>query len=271
MGPWAHPVHPAGCAMSVRGAVRLVAVAVLIGLGTIIVRATSPSTSSTSPSIGHAPSGVSVLVASPLAPVVAEMAPFDRISSGTADALAAQVIEGVPADVLVAADSATADALHAKGLTGPPAVIAHDRLVIITPSGNPARIYSIADLARPGVRLVIGSPGSAIGRYTRQALAQLHASAALGNAVQQAADAATITTAVVLGDADAGIAYASQAHVLGAKVHVVSIPTSAQPVISDTAAVLANAPHPASALAFVGYLTGPNGRSYLRRFGFAVP
>jgi len=41
--------------------------------------------------------------------------------------------------------------------------------------------------------------------------------------------------------------------------------------VSDTAAVLANAPHAASALAFVGYLTGPNGRAYLRRFGFAVP
>jgi molybdate transport system substrate-binding protein len=257
--------------MSVRGALRLAAVAVLIGVGAIIVRATSPSTSSASLSIGHAPSGVSVLVASPLAPVVAEMAPFDRISSGTADALAAQVIEGVPADVLVVADSATSVALHAKGLTGSPVVIAHDRLVIITPPGNPARIHSVADLAGRGVRLVIGGPGSAIGRYTRQALAQLGVGAALANAVQQAADAATITTAVVLGDADAGVAYASQAHALGAKVHVVSIPTSAQPVISDTAAVLANAPHPASALAFLGYLTGPNGRAYLRRFGFAVP
>lgn len=257
--------------MSVRGVVRLVAVAVLIGVGAIIVRATSPSTTSASLSIGHAPSGVSVLVASPLAPAVTEMAPFDRISSGNTDALAAQIIEGVSADVLVAADTATPVALHAKGLTGPPVVIAHDQLVIITPPRNPARIHSIADLARPGVRVVIGNAESSIGRYTRRVFAQLRADAALANVARQGSEAPTITTAVVLGDADAGVAYASQAHALGTKVHVVPIPASAQPVISDTAAVLVNAPHPASALAFLGYLIGPNGRAYLRRFGFAVP
>jgi len=257
--------------MSIRGAVRLLAVAVLIGLGAIIVRATSPSTRSVSTSIGHAPSGVSVLVASPLAPVVTEMAPADRISSGNADALAAQVIEGVPADVLVAADIATPLALHAKGLVGVPVVIAHDQLVIITPPGNPARIHSVADLAKPGVRLVIGSPESSIGRETRQMLARLGADGALSNVVHEASDAATITTSVVLGNADAGVAYASQAHALGDKVQRVAIPAPGQPVISDTAAVLMNAPHPASALAFVNYLRGPNGRAYLRRFGFLVP
>ncbi len=257
--------------MSVRGALRLAAIFVLIGVGAIIVRVTSPSTTSASTSIGHAPSGVSVLVASPLAPVVAAMAPVDRISSGNADALAAEVIEGVSADVLVAADTATPTALHARGLTGPPVVIAHDELVVITPPGNPARIRSVADLTKPGVRLVIGSPESSIGRDTRAMLAQLGADAALSNVVREAPDAATITTTVVLGDADAAVAYASQAHALGNKVHTVPIPASAEPVISDAAAVLTNAPHPAAALAFLAYLSGPNGRAYLKRFGFSVP
>jgi len=74
-----------------------------------------------------------------------------------------------------------------------------------------------------------------------------------------------------LGNADAAVVYASQAQALGRRVRTVPIPESAQPVISDTAAVLTAAPHPAVAAAFLRYLTGPNGRAYLQRFGFSVP
>jgi molybdate transport system substrate-binding protein len=257
--------------VSRRDLVRLAAVAVLIGLGAMIVRATSPSANTASTAIGHAPSGVSVLVTSSLAPVVMQMAPADRISIGTADALVGQVIEGAPADVLIAADAATALALHAKGLTGPPVVIAHDQLVVITPPGNRARIHSVADLAKPGVRLVVGSPESSIGRDTREVLAQVGADAALANVVREAPDAGTITTSVVLGNADAAVVYASQARALGKTVRTVSISSSTQPMIGDVAAVLTGAPHPLPAAAFLRYLTGPNARAYLQRFGFSVP
>lgn len=251
--------------------IRLAVVAALIGAGAIIVRATSPSANSSSTAIGHAPSGASVLVAPPLAPVVMQMAPADRISIGSAEALAAQVVEGAPSDVLITTDAATALALQAKGLTGPPIVIAHDRLVVITPPQNPARIHSVADLAKPGVRLVVGSPDSTIGRDTRAALAHLGTTAALANVVREAPDAGAIATAVVLGNADAAVVYASQAQALGRRVRTVSIPESAQPLISDTAAVLSAAPHPRVGAAFLRYLTGPNGRAYLQRFGFSAP
>ncbi len=257
--------------MSRRDLIRLGVVAVLIGAGAIIVRATSSSASSASTAVGHAPSGASVLVASPLAPVVMQMAPADRISIGSAETLAAQVIAGAPSDVLITTDAATAQALQSKGLTGAPVVIAHDRLVVITPPQDPARIHSVADLAKPGVRLVVGSPDSPIGRDTYAALAHLRATGALGNVVREAPDAGVITTAVVLGNADAAVVYASQAQALGGRVRTVSIPESAQPVISDTAAVLTAAPHPRVGAAFLRYLTGPNGRAYLQRFGFSVP
>ena len=257
--------------MSRRDLIRLVVVAVLIGVGAIIVRATSPSANSASTAIGHAPSGASVLVASPLAPVVMQMAPADRISIGSAEALASQVIAGAPSDVLITTDTATALVLQSKGLTGPPVVIAHDRLVVITPPSNPGRIHAFADLAKPGVRLVVGGPDSSIGRDARAALAHVGATAALANVVHEAPDAGAITTAVVLGNADAAVVYASQAQALGRRVRTLSIPGSAQPVISDTAAVLTAAPHPGAAAAFLRYLTGPNGRAYLERFGFSVP
>ena len=144
-------------------------------------------------------------------------------------------------------------------------------LVMITPPGNPARVRSVADLARPGVRLAIGAADSSIGRATRAALAQLGAEAALANIVREAPGCG--------GDDDigrarrcrCGIVYASQAHALGKRSIRSPIPASAQPVISDAAAVLVSAPHPASAQAFLAYLIGPNGRAYLSQFGFSVP
>jgi molybdate transport system substrate-binding protein len=257
--------------MSPRGWQRLLLAIVLIGLGALVVRETSPSGSSGTTAIGHAPSGVTVLAVVSIAPAIIAMAPDDRLSSGNSDALAAQVIEGVPADVLISADLKIPAALHGKGLAEVPVVIGHDRLVVITPAGNPARIHSVSDLQQHGVRLVIGTAGSPIGRYTRAALAKLSLSGALRNVVSNAPDASTITTDVVLGDATAGVVYQSQAQGLGTKVKVIGIPAAAQPVINDSAVALVYAPHPAAAAAFVAYLLGPNGQAYLRRYGFLAP
>ncbi len=257
--------------MNPRGWQRLLLAALVIGIGAFIVRATSPSGPPGLATIPHAASGASVLVETSLAPAVMEMAPDDRVISGNPDALAALVVEGVPADVLISVDLSNPEQLYATGFVEKPVVIAHDRLVVITPAANPAGIRSVDDLTRNGVRLVIGTAGSSLGRDTRTAFATLGLSGALAHASTNAPDAATIMTDLLLGDADAGVVYESQAHALGSKVKLIPIPADAQPLISDAAAVVVHAPHPAAAAAFLAYLVGPNGQAYLRRYGFLAP
>jgi molybdate transport system substrate-binding protein len=257
--------------MNLRGWRRLLLAALVIGIGAIIVRATSPSGASGSTTIPDAPSGVTVLVATSLASAVMEMAPDDRVISGNSDALAAQVVEGVPADVVISADLTTPEALHATGFVDAPVVIARDRLVVITTAANPAGIHSLDDLTRAGVHVVIGTAASPLGREDRSAFARLGLSGALGHTATTAPDSATIMTELLLGDADAGVVYESEAHALGTKVRVIPIPAAAQPVISDAAAVVVHAPHPTAAAAFAAYLVGPDGQAYLRRYGFLAP
>jgi len=47
------------------------------------------------------------------------------------------------------------------------------RPVIIVPKGNPAKIQNITDLAKPGLKIVIGTKDVPIGDYTLQILSKL--------------------------------------------------------------------------------------------------
>src|SRR5437763_7257433 len=79
------------------------------------------------------------------------------------DQLAAQIQQGAPADVFAGASATYGDQLAAKGSIDPWKPFATDRLVVIVPDSNPAGITSPADLARPGLKLVIGAPSVPIG------------------------------------------------------------------------------------------------------------
>lgn len=257
--------------MTVRGWWRLAAVLAMIGLGAVVVRVTSPTGSEGATAIAHGPSGVNVLAAGSVAPAIAAMAPTDHVVSGSADALVAQVVEGATDEVLVAADPAGMGMLRAHGLVLTPVPVARDTLVVVTPAANPARIRSLADLADPGVRLALAASTTPLGRDARRTLDRLGLARVVGDTLLQAPDEASVASDLLLGEADAGILYASQAHALGARVHVVPIPAAAQPTIVVQAAVLVHAADPGLASAFLAYLRGPDGQAYLHAYGFATP
>ena len=62
------------------------------------------------------------------------------------------------------------DELFEEGTSTKPTVFATNRLVIVVPSGNPAEIRDLDDLAARDVRLVIGGEGVPVGDYTRELL-----------------------------------------------------------------------------------------------------
>ena len=119
--------------------------------------------------------------------------------------------QGAPADVYAAASPKYPDELYAAGLVEKPVVFATNRLVLVVPASNPARIGDAFDLARPGVKLVIGQAGVPVGDYTRKVLANLGLSSALANVVSQETDVKGVVAKVALGEADAGIVYATDA------------------------------------------------------------
>jgi molybdate transport system substrate-binding protein len=99
-----------------------------------------------------------VLAAASLTEVLPRIVPDGRYSFGSSNALAEQIRRGAPLDVYLSASPLYSQALHGQGLVRKPVAFATNSLVVIVPRSNPARIRSIADLAkRPKLRLVVAS------------------------------------------------------------------------------------------------------------------
>ena len=219
--------------------------------------------------------GAAVAAYETASPGVAFALSFDASS-----ALRAQVEQGAPVDVFASADTQNPEALVRAGLAGPPVPFAGNGLAIVVPAANPARIASPADLARPGVRIVNAGPEVPITAYAAALLANLarlpgyppgYVAAVAANVVSREDNVRVVLAKVQLGEADAGIVYATDAASAGAAVTTIPIPVAAAVVATYAAVVPTAAPHPAAAAAFVDWLAGPAGRGILARFGFTAP
>jgi molybdate transport system substrate-binding protein len=183
--------------------------------------------------------------------------------------LALQIQQGAPVDVFVSASPRYIVDLSSKGLlVGKPTWILSNRIVLIVPRANPAHIAAPADLARPGVRLVIAAAGVPAGDYARKSLAGMHLAGALKNVVSDEPDVEGVVAKVVSGDADAGFVYASDAKAAGSKVTKISLPGAGRFTAVYGAAVVRNAPNPGAARAFVATLGAPRAQALLRAAGF---
>jgi molybdate transport system substrate-binding protein len=150
-------------------------------------------------------------------------------------------------------------------------VFATNRLVLVVPRNNPARIGSVYDLRRSGIKLVIGDKSVPIGAYTRQILDTIGISAdVLKNVVSEETDVKGIVGKVALGEADVGFVYVTDARPVAARVKVVPLPAWAQPPIRYEIAVVKGG-REAAARAFVARVRGKVGRETLSKAGFGLP
>jgi molybdate transport system substrate-binding protein len=214
---------------------------------------------------------LTVFAAASLSHVLPRIDGAPRYSFAGSDQLALQLQHGAPADVYAAASTKYPELLYRRGILRKPLVFATNRLALVVPARNPARIGSVYDLRRKGIKLVVGDPSVPIGAYTRKILHDLGISGdALANVVSQETDVKGILAKVVLGEADAGFVYATDARPVGARVKVVPLPAWAQPPIRYEIAVV-RGKHEVAARAFVARVTGKTGRAALLRAGFGVP
>ena len=202
-----------------------------------------------------------------------------RLSFGASSQLRVQLEQGAPADVFESADAIQMEAAVRGGLMkGAPSVFARNRLVVIVPRENRAAIATLADLARPGLKVVSTAKEVPIGAYTLEALGKLGADAqygagyaarVLGNVVSEEANVRQIVTKVQLGEADAGFVYASDVTTrVAGDVRTIEIPERFQPAAEHLIGVTRGAKAPALAQRFVEYVLDPAGRSILQKHGF---
>jgi molybdate transport system substrate-binding protein len=212
---------------------------------------------------------LTVFAAASLSRVLPKLDGSVRYQFAGSNALQFQIEQGAPADVFVSASPKYLRQLQAEHLLlEPPALFATNRLVLIVPRRNPARIHTPSDLAGPGVRLVLAAVGVPAGDYARKALAAMHLRSALANVVSDEPDVEGVVTKVLQGEADAGFVYASDAGAVKEKVKVVPLPRSARQVAVYGAAVLKSAGQAQLGRGFVALLLSPPGQKELGLYGF---
>jgi molybdate transport system substrate-binding protein len=191
---------------------------------------------------------------------------FNHAGSQT---LASQIVEGAPADVFASADRAQMDAVDDAGnLGGEAATFAANLLAIAVEPGNPLGIDGLADLADPDLVLVLPVEEVPAGRYARQALD------AAGVAVAPSSlerDVRAALAKVELGEADASIVYVSDLVAADGRADGVTIPAEHNVRATYPVAVLADAPNPAAAEAFVALVLSDAGQEILTAHGFEMP
>ena len=184
------------------------------------------------------------------------------------NALVAQIQQGAPADVFASADTRNMDRLVAAGLVETPVTFARNKLEIAVASGNPRHITGLADLARPGVTVVLEAVGVPAGDYARSVLASQHITA---NPKSLETDVKSALAKVTSGEADATVVYVTDVAAAGRAVTGVAIPASLQPDITYPIAVVKATKNRAAARAFVRSAVSGDVQKALEAAGFLAP
>ena len=134
--------------------------------------------------------------------------------------LRTQVENGAYADIFVSANNRQLSGLKDDGFMNNStiSVFTTNKPALIVPKDNPAKIQNFSDLAKPGLKIVIGTKDVPIGDYTLQILDKLANDTAYGpefkenvmaNVVSNETNVNYIVSKIALGEADAGFAYIS--------------------------------------------------------------
>lgn len=192
------------------------------------------------------------------------------LTFGGSSALATQVAEGVPADVLATADAETMDRVVAAGDAATPVVVARNRPALVVEAGNPLGLRALGDLARPDVVTVLCAPEVPCGRIAARAFEQAGVTVAPRSLEENVKG---VVAKVALGEADAGIAYVTDVRAAAGKVDGVSFPGADAPTLTSAypMAVLSEAAEKAAAKEWIAYVRSAPGQRVLADHGFLAP
>lgn len=239
-----------------------------------------------SPGNSTATTELVVFAASSLTNAFTDMAhAFEQANPGTAvifnfassSQLAIQLAEGAPADIFASANeqqmatAVTAGRIRANDVLA----FATNQLTILTPADNPAQITELADLSRPGIRLVLAVPGVPARQYTDEIVARLdpdYSEAFYANLVSEEKNVRQVAAKAALGEADAVIVYTSDLTPdIAGRVQQITIPDAQNVTAVYPIAPLDDAIQPALTQQFIEFIRSPAGQTILIKWGLGTP
>ncbi len=194
--------------------------------------------------------------------------------------LAQQLGQGAPADVFASANTKQMDIAIESGrvVNGTPQLFAHNRLVVVYPTDNPAQIAELQDLAQPGVVLILAAGEVPVGKYSLEFLDRTsqdpafgagYKDAVLSNVVSYEQTVKAVFTKVALGEGDAGIVYSSDISQDNSdKVGRLEIPDALNTIADYPIALVNDAANPELGHVFIDFVRGTEGQIILAKYNF---
>jgi len=194
--------------------------------------------------------------------------------------LRTQIENGAYADIFVSANANHMNALEAEGYldNNSISIFTRNKLALIVPKANPGKIHNLTDLARPGIKIVVGTKDVPVGNYTLQILEKLskdptfgpeYKQKVLSNVVSQETNVNYVVSKIALGEADAGFAYRSDVTTeLADKVARIEIPDEYNIIARYPIGITKQSKYPVQAMEFIKLVKSSDGNDVLKKFGF---
>ena len=184
-------------------------------------------------------------------------------------ALATQITQGAPADVFASANQPQMKVVTDAGLQAEdPTVFTENVLEIAVPEGNPGDVTGLADFANPDLALAICAPEVPCGAAATKVF-ETAGITAVPDTLEE--DVRAALTKVELGEVDAALVYASDVQSAGSGVEGIEFPEAEDAINEYPICVLADAPNPDAAQAFVDLVLSDEGQEALEAAGFRSP
>ncbi len=239
--------------------------------------------------LGQEPEELTVFTAASLTGAFSEIGQLFENETGMAvafnfdgsQALRTQIENGAYADIFASANKKQMNALGDGGLINNSSMVVFTRnkISLIIPRDNPAEVSNLSDLARPGLKIVMGTKDVPVGDYALQIIDKLgndsaygsdYKAAVLANVISQETNVNYVVTKVALGEADVGFAYVSDiTEDMADKVDKIDIPDEFNVIAEYPMAIMQESKYPAESQEFVNLVRSERGKAVLEKYGFA--
>jgi molybdate transport system substrate-binding protein len=187
--------------------------------------------------------------------------------------LAAQINQGAPCDLFASADERNLEKIAYDPSSR--RVFALNHLVLVTPRDGTIGSFRGLDSVRS---IILAAPAVPVGGYSRACLQRAAGSygtpwfkAVESHVVSEEQDVREVLAKVELGEADAGMVYATDAASASGRVRTIAVPAEFQPSIAYPVAIAKGAKQARLARQFVRSLLEAGGQEELVSRGFVSP
>jgi molybdate transport system substrate-binding protein len=191
-----------------------------------------------------------------------------KFNFAASSALAENINQGAPADVFASASPTNMKQVVDQGGATDSKTFADNIAEVAVPPDNPAKVSTVADMGRSGVKVALCQPQVPCGKLAAQVFTNAKVTV---KPVTLGPDVKSVLTSVQLGEVDAGMVYKTDVQAAGTKVKGIEIPAAQNASTSYPIAALTKAPNSAGAAAFVDYVLSADGEKVLSAAGFASP